>query len=566
MIEKITIKRFKNIEDLEINTDSIHLLVGANNSGKSSILQAIQFAVSVAQTTSYELSRWNNGRLPTSITPTQLIYSPLKDVYSLAKGGKLREGRNKAIEIKFFEKDTGRTVEIIVRKGRNKNISTEILGESLGKELIKIPEPFSIYVPGLAGIPSSEEYKNPAIVRRAAARGDANNVFRNILWLLKQHPVDWTNFINDIKEIFPNLILEIEFDPDHNEHINATINIGGEELPIDAAGTGVLQAIQIISYVNLYKPKVLILDEPDSHLHPNNQRLLAEKLYKLTSERGFQILISTHSRHLLSAFSQYGKIDWVVNGKIINEPYDFVNVLLDLGALDKGDLLRNGSIKCVILTEDSDPTPIRTLLESSGFNISETDIWPYKGCTKIDTALVLAAFIRNHAPATKIILHRDRDYLTDGELENIKNNVESKNISFFSTNGTDIESYFINSNHIHQLYPSIDTAVIQNLIDEATTETREDSVKRFINSRHQIESEIFYRNGGERPNIGQISVDTTNLYDSNPERYRNGKLVLKRLQNKLQQTRGENIKIINNSSVLTNLSLSQLKNIIWPAN
>jgi len=565
MIEKITIKRFKNIDNSEINLDRIHLLVGANNSGKSSILQAIQFAVSVAQTTSYEISRWNNDRLPTSITPTQLIYSPLKDVYSLAKGGKLKSERNKAIEIKFFEKD-GRTVEIVVRKGRNKNISTEIIGQNLGLELIKIPEPFSIYVPGLAGIPSSEEYKNSAIVRRAAARGDANNVFRNILWLLKQHSLDWTNFINDIKDIFPNLILEIEFDPEHNEHINATIKIEDEKLPIDAAGTGVLQAIQIISYVNLYKPRILILDEPDSHLHPNNQRLLAKKLYDLAIERGFQILISTHSRHLLDAFSQYGKIDWVVNGQIINQPYDFVKVLLDLGALDKGDLLKNGRLKCVVLTEDTDSKPIQILLKSSGFNISETDIWPYHGCTKIDTALVLAAFIRTHAPATKIILHRDRDYLTDEELQTIKTRVESANILFFSTNGTDIESYFINSNHINQLYPTIDNAVIQNLIDDATTETREESVKRFINSRNQIASEFFYKNGGDRPNIGQISVDTTNLYDSNPERYRNGKLVLKRLQNKLQQTIGENIKLINNSSVLTNPSLNELKNIIWPAN
>jgi len=566
MIEKINIKRFKNIENLEINSDRIHLLVGANNSGKSSILQAIQFAVSVAQTTSYELSRWNNDRLPTSITPAQLIYSPLKDVYSLAKGGRLTSDKNKSIELKFFEKGTGRNVEIIVRKGKNKNISTEIIGRSLGEELIKIPEPFSIYVTGLAGIPSSEEYKNPAIVRRAAARGDANNVFRNILWLLKQHPLDWTNFINDIKDIFPNLVLEIEFDPEHNEHINATIKIEGEKLPIDAAGTGVLQAIQIISYVNLYKPKILILDEPDSHLHPNNQRLLAKKLYELANERGFQILISTHSHHLLDAFSQYGKIDWVVNGKIISEPYDFVRVLLDLGALDKGDLLRNGSIKCVVLTEDSDSKPIQILLKSSGFNISETDIWPYHGCTKIDTALVLAAFIRVHAPATKIILHRDRDYLTDDELRIIKTKVESANILFFSTNGTDIESYFINPNHINQLYPSIDRAVIQNLIDDATTETRADSVTRFINSRNQIASELFYRNGGDRPNIGQISFDTTNLYDSNPERYRNGKLVLKRLHSKLQQAIGENIKIINNSSVLTNPSLSELKNIIWHAN
>lgn len=54
MIEKITIERFKNIEKIEIPLDNITVLVGANNSGKSSILQSLQFAVSIAQTTSLE--------------------------------------------------------------------------------------------------------------------------------------------------------------------------------------------------------------------------------------------------------------------------------------------------------------------------------------------------------------------------------------------------------------------------------------------------------------------------------------------------------------------------------
>jgi hypothetical protein len=243
-----------------------------------------------------------------------------------------------------------------------------------------------------------------------------------------------------------------------------------------------------------------------------------------------------------------------------------VKVLLDLGALDKGDLLKNGSIKCVVLTEDTDSKPIQILLKSSGFNISETDIWPYHGCTKIDTALVLAAFIRTHAHATKIILHRDRDYLTDEELETIKTKVESANILFFSTSGTDVESYFINASHINQIYPQIETAKIQILVDEATAETRDDSVKKFINARNNIAVDNYYKNRGERPDNGQISIDSIRDYDSNPIRYRNGKLVFKRLQNKLQHTLGGNINIINTSNVLTNSRLMELKNDIWVAN
>lgn len=56
---------------------------------------------------------------------------------------------------------------------------------------------------------------------------------------------------------------------------------------------------------------------------------------------------------------------------------------------------------------------LESVLESSGFNLYETDIWSYNGCTKVDTALVLAEFIKKHSPATKIIIHRDDKALRD---------------------------------------------------------------------------------------------------------------------------------------------------------
>ena len=180
MINRIKIKRFKNIKEASLDLDQINVLVGTNNSGKSSILQAIQFAVSVAQTTStLENANWyHRGKkaddLEKSIPSSQLIYSPLRDVYALALNGNLQENEEFAIRVEFEEEASQNKSEIIVKKGRNKNISITITGSELGKKLQSIEEPFSIFVPGLAGIPAFEEYKTPITVRKAAARGDAN--------------------------------------------------------------------------------------------------------------------------------------------------------------------------------------------------------------------------------------------------------------------------------------------------------------------------------------------------------------------------------------------------------
>lgn len=81
-IEKLTIKRFKQIKDLSLELKANTILIGANNAGKSSVLQALHFAVSVAQTATLigENVRWGGNKFELSFNPSQLIYSPVSDV------------------------------------------------------------------------------------------------------------------------------------------------------------------------------------------------------------------------------------------------------------------------------------------------------------------------------------------------------------------------------------------------------------------------------------------------------------------------------------------------------
>lgn len=67
--------------------------IGANNAGKSSALKALHFAVAVAQTARLvgDGVNWAKGKFQVSFNPTQLLYSPVPDVLSLAHGGQLQE-------------------------------------------------------------------------------------------------------------------------------------------------------------------------------------------------------------------------------------------------------------------------------------------------------------------------------------------------------------------------------------------------------------------------------------------------------------------------------------------
>jgi energy-coupling factor transporter ATP-binding protein EcfA2 len=291
-LTSVTIRRFKRIEDLTIDLDDVTLLIGANNSGKSSILQAIHFAVSIAQTARLvgEGVSWRNDTFELSYNPSQLLYSPVGDVLTLASGGALQEPRQSQIEIEFRD-ETGASCVVGLRRGRNRNIAVSLLGRQIGEQLMAVSKPFTIYAPGLAGIPKEEKYMSPGVVRRIVARGDANLTLRNVLRMLKNNEEAWTAFIADMQSIFDGINIGVEFDENTDENINVYFQFrGGPQLPVDAAGTSVLQASQILAYISLFAPQVLILDEPDSHLHPDNQRILCDIVFRLASRHGFQAL------------------------------------------------------------------------------------------------------------------------------------------------------------------------------------------------------------------------------------------------------------------------------------
>lgn len=564
MIEKIEISRFKNIGELVLGLDKINVLVGGNNAGKSSILQAIQFSISIAQTTSlseFKRTKWKNNKLSTSLTPEQILYTPTNDIYTLGNGGSLSQKKEEAILVKFTEADSNESAAFTLRKGRNKNLLVALEGRSLGQQIREIETPFSIYVPGLAGIAAFEQFKSEGIVRKTAAKGNANSVFRNILLILSQNRERWIAFHADLNDVFPEISIEITFNPKRDEYIDVFIVKRGLQLPIDTYGTGVLQTIQILSYLHLYKPKFLILDEPDSHLHPQNQKIVAEKLYALTTELGFQIILSTHSRHLLDSFQEVAAIHWIVDGSLSEEDYSFIKVLLEIGALDKGDFLNNGNIKCIVLTEDSITKPLKSILKANDFRLDETDIWAYNGCSRIDTAVVLAAFIKKHAPHTRIIIHRDSDYLCDTEKTDLSQKAQAAGLDMFFTDGTDIESNFLVKQHLQLIFPELDDEKYRQMIETAIEDNYKKSLEIYINHMTQLALAEQYK-GGPKVNSGRISVNCIASFNDNRLKLSVGKKLLKSIKRQTQEDIAQR-EIFVDSEHLKNEKLTEIKSQIW---
>lgn len=548
MIKQIKIERFKSIESATLDLNKINVLVGANNAGKSSVLQALQFTTSVAQTAKLYTQETKFDRQDiwaTSVYPDQLIYSPVKDPYALAKGGILREDLNKCISVSFTE-DTNESVTATFRKGRNKNIAARFDGKTVGQHLASLENPFCMYVPGLAGIPFEEEIRTVGIVRKIAAKGDSNTVFRNVINLLNKDNSKWDLFLTDLKDIFPGIELKVKADPNTDGFIDIRFRLNAEDtlLPIDLAGTGVLQAIQIAAYVNYFHPSLLLLDEPDSHLHPDNQRALATLLISLSDRTETTIIISTHSRHLMSALHGDAKFFLVKNGVVSNSDYNHYIGLLELGALDEYDHIKNGDLKYIILTEDSSLDSrkyLRGVLEGSGYSKDEFQIYSYNSVSQIDSAKMFASFLLDINPNLRVIIYRDRDGLYDSEINVIKQKIEfDSRAKCVIAHYNDIEMYYCNANHIVKVCNSLGITLTEQdaatLITEAMSEAEEDSKKKFY--AHRITKAT-----RERQDTGQAMIQAETAFSANRTVFAYGKKVAGLLKAKLQQKFGRNIDI-----------------------
>ncbi|MCF7769490.1 ATP-dependent nuclease [Achromobacter pulmonis] len=546
----VQIERFKNLASVNLELGGLTLLVGGNNAGKSSVLQAIQFGVSVAQTSAMQGGIWADDRLATSIGQSDLVYSPIKDVLSLGPNGRLREPENEAISITYSQ--GGSEAKVSVRKGRNKNVRFELIGQGVGQQLQSITSPFSALVTGLAGIPSEEEFETNIVVRKAAAKGDSNSVFRNILLQLKSDPQKWFRFQSQIRRIFPEYDLEVTFNPDADETIRCTVQRDGIIYPIDSCGTGVLQAIQIFSYINLFEPKILLLDEPDSHLHPNNQKQLAQELIT-AADSGLNVVVSTHSRHLVEALWENARLVWLKEGAVQPNVEDYeIKALLEIGALNVGERL--GNPRYIFLTEDKDQNLFGVLLESNGYDIDECDIVSYSGCTQIGTAIALISHLRKTHGDAQYVVHRDRDFLSEDILNQYREKFARLNVAVFIPEGNDIEAFFVKPEHI-AVACGIEEAQARQVVQAAYEARKNELTAKYVNTR--VEN---MRKSGQQPNAGDLAVECNGLMVGPEAVVVHGKILMKGVRDVLHAQRIPD-RIVSTSAALRSGSLRAFQQV-----
>jgi AAA ATPase domain/AAA domain, putative AbiEii toxin, Type IV TA system len=322
MIHKLTLRNFKSIGEQSYDFSDFDLLVGRNNSGKSTVLQALaiwQFCVD-----QFSIAR----RSDVSSKGIQVILPnftalPVPEFRLLWKDQVVGQGRTETNTQKLI------LIEILVCwRGADKKEHEFGVGlrYQTSQTLYAVPTggwakfrqceqfmPKIAYVPPFSGLEPTERRIDDTPVKQQVGKGQPGSVLRNLLLRVcpignriskdNELPADWLELVSTVERWFAVTLSQPLYQDGKDVHINVeyqksekkqnTVNRKG--LDIIAGGSGFHQTLTLLAFFYGYKPTTILLDEPDAHLHVNLQREVLDYFKKKSAEKGVQFLIATHA-------------------------------------------------------------------------------------------------------------------------------------------------------------------------------------------------------------------------------------------------------------------------------
>lgn len=354
MLKSLRLQNFKSFADESIDLDPLTILVGANASGKSNLLDAIRFLQGVALGMSLAdvlRGRWEGGRqvwpglrggaadivrrgaseLTVSSTwaieeeeieheiacepgehpmlaHEKLISSAVSgylfDTDAPALGG--RTGRDAGSSINVALKRTGKGNSPTQTHAASRSLLSQVKTDPpVSDEVARVRDCLTSAMRGAYFLDITPSRMRDYAPKHMTELGLEGENVSALAWSMCREEADKADLVDWLTELCAPELVDIDFaKTDLGDVMLVLVETGGRRIPARSLSDGTLRFLgQLLALRTAPRGSLLLIEEIENGLHPTRAHLLVEAMEAATAERDIQVIATTHSPLVLNALS-----------------------------------------------------------------------------------------------------------------------------------------------------------------------------------------------------------------------------------------------------------------------
>lgn len=313
MITSFKIENFKRLGTATLDLGGAVVLIGPNNSGKTSALQALALwdvgwrkwvekrdRSSASERSGVTINR--RDLYPIPVPSARLLWRDLhtQDTRSV-------EGRQRTKKIYItltaegIHDDTPWRCSMEFYYANEESFYCRLSEEGDAMVPVGARQHSVVFLPPMSGLTEREHRKEAGEVGVLIGEGRTAEVLRNLCWQLysREDRSAWQTLVEHIRALFDIELRDPVYIKERAELTLGYREANGVELDLSSSGRGCQQVLLLLSYILANPGAVLLLDEPDAHLEILRQRDVYNLLTGIASKSGSQIVAASHSEVVL---------------------------------------------------------------------------------------------------------------------------------------------------------------------------------------------------------------------------------------------------------------------------
>jgi predicted ATPase len=346
LIRKVTLRRFKRFDEVTFDIPGHIVLAGPNNTGKTTLLQSVA-AWAVAFNRWKQLNDFQrHGGAYTKAPIARQAFSavPLR-----------------AFDLLWNERRYKDPVEVEIESAKGWKIIFEFIPDSTEQIYVR-PKPdaapatlreaalMAVYVPPMTGISTDEPVYQVPKQDQLLGLGKPGDIIRNLLVHAHQSAA-WNDLQDSIRRLFgcevlppdpsgADIIAEYQSSPE------------GPHLDIASAGSGFQQVLMLLTFLHARPASVLLLDEPDAHLHIILQDTIYRELRSVAAAQNSQLIIATHSEVIINSVEPLELCMVLGVPRILSDTVERTRLAKSLAVLSHTDIMQALQAPGILYLED----------------------------------------------------------------------------------------------------------------------------------------------------------------------------------------------------------------------